>query len=290
MAGRRWSVAIALMLILTTLDATESAAADPVLVGAGDIASCASASDTATATLLDGIPGTIFAAGDNAYESGSAAEYVRCYEPTWGRHRWRTRPAPGNHDYATPGAVGYFAYFGASAGNQTRGYYSYALGAWHVVVLNSNCGAVGGCYRGSQQERWLRADLASHPARCTLSIWHHPRFSSGAHGSDQTYQPFWQALYDYRADVVIAGHDHDYERFAPQNASGGLDTARGLREFVVGTGGRSLNLFGTIRPNSERRGRAYGVLKLTLHSTSYQWSFVPVAPSAFSDGGTTRCH
>ncbi|MCH7718695.1 MAG: metallophosphoesterase, partial [Chloroflexi bacterium] len=153
-----------------------------MLVGAGDIASCASSGDEATADLLDGIAGTVVTFGDNAYQSGTESEFADCYEPTWGRHKARTRPAPGNHDYITPGASGYFEYFGAAAGDPSKGYYSYDLGAWHVIAINSNCSQVGGCDAGSPQEQWLRADLAESPTSCTVAYWHHPRFSSSLHG------------------------------------------------------------------------------------------------------------
>ncbi len=288
---RALPAALLVATLLTPSASAPVAASGAVLVGAGDIASCASTGDSATARLLDSIPGTVYTLGDNAYGSGTWSEFVYCYHPTWGwRHRWRTRPAPGNHDYLTRGAAGYYRYFGHNAGDPRRGYYSYNWGAWHVIVLNSNCAAVGGCYRGSVQERWLRADLAAHRTACTLAYWHHPRFSSGPHGSSSAYQPFWQALYDYNADVVLSGHDHLYERFAPQNAWGHYAPYRGIRQFVVGTGGRSLYGVVTVRPNSQVRGRSYGVLKLTLQSRSYDWQFVPVAGSTFRDAGRGYCH
>jgi len=201
-----------------------------------------------------------------------------------------TRPAPGNHEYGTPRAAAYFRYFGAAAGDPARGYYGFDVGAWHVVVLNSNCGAVGGCGAGSPQERWLRADLAATRATCTLAFWHHPRFSSGAHGSDPTYTAFWQALYEASADVVLVGHDHDYERFAPQTARGGLALVRGIREFVVGTGGKGVRPFSTSRPNSEaRNATTLGVLELTLGRDAYAWRF-RAAVGSFRDRGSTACH
>lgn len=265
---------------------------DPVLVGAGDIASCTRPGAEATAKLLDGIPGTVFTVGDNAYQTGTAIEFAACYDPTWGRHKSRTRPAPGNHEYMTEGASGYFGYFGAAAGDPGKGYYSYDLGTWHIIVLNSNCSEVGGCGAGSPQEQWLRADLAAHPAPCTLAYWHHPRFSSGRHGSHATYQAFWHALYDYQADVVLSAHAHDYERFAPQDPGGVLDPVRGIREFVVGTGGGSHHPFpGAAIPNSEvRNDDTFGVLKLTLHPAGYEWQFAPEAGKTFTDSGTGSCH
>jgi hypothetical protein len=270
--------------------AASSSAASPVLVGAGDIAVCGNPGAEATAALLDTIPGTVFTLGDNAYPSGTAAEFASCYGPTWGRHKARTRPAPGNHDYGTAGGAAYYDYFG-TAGERGRGYYSYDLGAWHVVVINSNCSQVGGCQAGSPQEQWLRADLAANPARCTLAYWHHPRFSSGPHGSSREMAPIWQALYDAGADVVLAGHDHFYERFAPQDPRGVADPERGVRQFTVGTGGASHYAVAQIMANSEvRNGETFGVLKLTLHPTSYDWEFIPVLGKTFTDSGSGACH
>ena len=214
--------------------------ADPVFVGAGDIASCASSGDEATANLLDGIPGTVYTLGDNVYDSGTDAEFADCYNSSWGRHKARTRPIVGNHEYRTPGASGYFKYFGAAAGESSKGYYSYDLGAWHIVALNSMCQNVGGCGATSPMVTWLKGDLATNPSSCTLAYWHHPVFSSGAeHGNNPKMIPSWDALYAAGADVVLSGHDHDYERFAPQTSSGVADPDRGIREFVVGTGGKS---------------------------------------------------
>jgi hypothetical protein len=201
-----------------------------------------------------------------------------------------TRPAPGNHEYNTAGATGYYAYFGAAAGDPARGYYSYDVGTWHLVALNSNCAAIGGCGAGSAEEQWLRADLAAHPAACTLAYWHHPRWSTGDHGSSAIYDGLWKALYAFGAELVLNGHDHHYERFAPQTAAGALDQARGLREFVVGTGGRSHYGTPTIRANSEvRNSDTFGVLRLTLRPAGYDWRFVPAAGS-FTDAGTASCH
>ena len=259
-----------------------------VLVGAGDIASCSYDADEATAKLLDSIPGTVFTAGDNAYENGTARQYARCYAPTWGRHKARTRPSPGNHDYRIAGAAPYYAYFGAAAGPRGRGYYSYDLGGWHIISLNSNVSMSD----TSSQHRWLRHDLVLHRgARCTLAYWHHPRFSSGEHGSSAASQPLWQALYDANADVVINGHDHTYERFAPQTPTGTLDSARGIREFVVGTGGGEFYHFLLIRAHSEvRNNTTHGVIKLTLRADGYDWEFVPVAGGSFRDSGSGKCH
>jgi hypothetical protein len=264
---------------------------DRVLIGAGDIASCASGGDERTADLLDGIRGTVFTTGDNAYERGSATEYAECYDPSWGRHLARTRPTPGNHEYGTSGAAGYRGYFGARALDEGRTYYSYDLGGWHLVALDSNCAAVGGCGVGSPQEQWLRLDLARNPTDCTIGYWHHPRFSSGAHGSSTAVAPLWQALEDHGAEIILAGHDHDYERFAPQTAAGVADPETGIREFVVGTGGRSLYAFGTPLPNSQARSNSTaGVLKLTLYGGRYTWQFMPATVGAYSDSGGDECH
>jgi hypothetical protein len=262
-----------------------------VLAGAGDIASCSSQGDEATARLLARIPGTIFTAGDDAYEAGTAAEFARCYGPSWGRYKARTHPALGNHEYVSGSAAAYFRYFGKAAGDPRKGYYSYTLGRWHIVVINSNCDFVGGCGTGSAQERWLRADLARHPSHCTIAYWHHPRFSSGLHGSSIFMAPIWRALYNAGADVVISAHDHDYERFGPQDPDGRPDPRRGIREFVVGTGGKSYYPFGSPLPNSEiRNSGTFGVLKLTLRPRSYSWRFIPVAGKSFTDAGKASCH
>jgi hypothetical protein len=269
-------------------------APNPVLVGAGDIASCGmTGQDEATADLLDRLPdATVFTTGDNVYSSGSASEYADCYHPTWGRAKSRTFPSPGNHDYTTPEAAGYYGYFGAAAGDPTKGYYSYDLGAWHVIALNSNCYKVGGCDPGSPQEQWLRADLAAHPADCTVAYWHHPRFSSGSnHGNDDGMQPLWQALYDHGADLVLNGHEHLYERFLPQSPTGARDESYGITQITVGTGGYVLYPWGAFHPNSfVRNNTTFGVLKLTLHADWYEFEFVPVAGGTFTDSGTRSCH
>jgi hypothetical protein len=268
-----------------------SPSGDPVLVGAGDIASCGLDGDEATAKLLDGIAGTVFTAGDNAYEDGSPAEYRDCYVPTWGRHKDRTRPAAGNHDWVTKDAAGYRAYFGAAAVNgDDKTWYSYDLGTWHIVVLDSDCKAVGGCEASSDQGRWLAADLAATTAKCTLAIWHHPRFTSGEHGNDRDVGPFWQALYAAGGDVVVNGHDHDYERFKPQGPDGREDRAQGIREFVVGTGGAALRNFDKIAANSELRvSLSHGVLELTLRPATYDWSWMPTSGTV-TDSGSGPCH
>jgi acid phosphatase type 7 len=272
-----------------------------VVVGAGDIASCTSTGDTATAKLLGSISGTVLALGDNAYAEGSLAQYNDCYGPTWGLYKARTRPAVGNHEYRTPGASGYFDYFGAAAGERGKGYYSFNLGAWHLVTLDSGCkfwdtGYITGVSQCSSQRQadmiaWLKADLAANPTKCTLAYFHQPLFSSGYSSNDASVKPIWDALYAANADVVLAGHDHIYERFAPQTPSGALNQARGIREFIVGTGGVNHGGLGTIKANSEvRNTTTYGVLKLTLNVTDYSWKFVPVAGQSFTDSGTASCH
>ena len=262
-----------------------------VLLAAGDIAQCNSTNDEATAALLDTRTGTIAVLGDNVYENGSLAEYTNCYGPSWGRHKVRTAPSVGNHEYGTAGAAGYWDYWGAAAGERGKGYYSYDLGAWHIVVLNSNCSFVS-CAAGSPQEQWLRADLAGSSRACTLAYWHHPRFNSGAsHGNNTAVQPLWQALYDFGADVILNGHEHIYERFAPQTPTGAADPARGIRQFTVGSGGRSFYSIGVVKPNSEvRRNDTHGILALSLADGGYSWAFVPVAGKTFTDTGSASCH
>jgi len=263
-----------------------------VLVGAGDIADCSEIEGAqATAALLASIPGTIFAAGDTGCPDGTEENFTKCYAPTWGRFKDRTRPAPGNHEYHIRGAAPYFKYFGAAAGEPGKGYYSYELGGWHIISLNSNCSDIGGCGAGSAEETWLRHDLAAHPAKCTLAYWHHPLFTSGQHGNDPESKAFWQDLYAAGAEIVINGHDHDYERFAPQDPDGRLDRARGIREFVVGTGGRHRRSFRPFIPNSESHDSdSFGVLKLTLYPDHYKWQFIPAAKATFTDSGQDTCH
>ncbi len=274
-----------------------SSGPDPILVGAGDISICGSNNGEPTAKLLDGLfanganaNGVVFTAGDNAYEDGTLNEYQTCYGPTWGRHKARTRPSPGNHERDVTANGGYFKYFGANAGDPSRGaYYSYELGKWHIVVLDSYGASVSA---SSPQLQWLKADLAAHPNRCTLAYFHAPRFNSGSqHGSQTFMQPAWQVLYDANADVVLSGHEHIYERFAPQTPAGVADPARGIRQFLVGTGGGTLYAIGAPVANSEVRYNAsYGLLKLTLHESSYDWEFLPVAGASFTERGTGNCH
>jgi hypothetical protein len=257
-----------------------------VFVGAGDIGWCGPDGGPAqTAALLDAIAGTIFTTGDNAYFNGTSLDYAQCYDPTWGRHRTRTRPVPGNHEYHS-GASGYFGYFGAIAA-PPDGYYSYRLGAWHIFALNSEISA----FPGSPQHTWLRDELAANPTRCALAYFHTPVFGSGANGSNPQMQAVWALLQDNGADVIVAGHNHSYERFAPQDSTARPDPARGIRQFVVGTGGAPLTGFGATRANSEvRNNTTWGVLKLTLHADRYDWQFIPVTGQSFSDLGSASCH
>jgi hypothetical protein len=257
------------------------------LVGAGDIGWCGSDGGPAlTAALLDSIDGTVVAAGDNAYFNGSAQDYANCYQPSWGRHKSRTRPVPGNHEYNTPGASGYFGYFGSAAGNAGEGWYSYSLGAWRVFALNSEVSA----FPGSPQYEWLRAELAANPSKCALAYWHTPVFGSGTNGGNTQMQAVWALLQQSGVDVILTGHNHSYERFGKQD-SNGRSAALGMRQFVVGTGGAPLTGFGSIAANSEvRDSTAWGVLKLTLMPETYAWQFVPVAGKSFSDSGSDTCH
>jgi calcineurin-like phosphoesterase family protein len=263
-----------------------------VLLAAGDIADCTNlAGAEATAKILEENDGVVAAIGDLAYPDGTE-ENFKCYDQTWGRVKSRTRPAPGNHEFHSQGATFYFKYFGKVAGDPKDGFYSYDLGAWHVISLNSECAEIGGCNEGSREEKWLRADLAAHPAVCTLAYFHKPLFSSGgAHGDAPEIRPLYQALYDANADVILGGHDHDYERFAPQDPDGKLDRARGIREFVVGTGGKSHRPFGAPESTSEMRDTTtFGVLKLTLKPAGYDWKFIPEAGKSFTDSGSDNCH
>lgn len=267
-------------------------AGDPVMVGAGDIADFDSPATKDTAKLLDDIDGTVFTVGDNVQGRGSAEEFADYYDPTWGQHKDRTRPAPGNHEYRTPGAAPYYEYFGDAAGDPDKGYYSYDLGEWHVVVLNSNCEKIGGCSANSPQALWLKEDLAANDdKRCTLAYYHHSAFTSGSkYGSQTKMKPAYEVLYAGGVDLVLSGHEGNYERFAPQDPEGNKDP-EGIRQFVVGTGGHFLNGFGEILPNSEvRNSSTHGVIKLALHPDSYDWEFVPVKGGSFSDSGSARCH
>ncbi len=280
---------------------------DPVVAAAGDIV-C----DPKSPNRRDKVAGTcldretsdllftreleaVLALGDLQYERGTLAAFRSSYDRTWGRLKAITRPVVGNHEYQVPGAQGYFDYFNGPgraqgrAGRRGEGWYSFDVGTWHLVALNSICDEVGGCGPGSRQLAWLQADLAAHPAQCTLAYWHHPRFSSGVPGSNDRTDAFWRVLYEAGADVVLGGHSHDYERFAPQTPDAVYDDARGIREFVVGTGGKNNYPFGIVRPNSEIRDAVTsGVLMLTLRPGGYEWVFEPVPGGVLRDAGFRR--
>jgi chitodextrinase len=297
--SRQFFLVVVAGLVLAAGSSSTAQAADPVIAAAGDIA-CASSSvgsstchQKATSDLLVNAGlANVLPLGDNQYDSGSLSAYNSYYNPAWGRVKSITRPVLGNHENS---GSGYFDYFNGSgnsngpAGQRGKGYYSYDVGSWHLIALNSNCDRVA-CAAGSTQEQWLRADLAAHPNSCTLAYFHHARFSSGHDGDNVFMQPIWQALYDARADIVLAGHSHNYERLAPMNANGNLDRVSGIRHFVVGTGGAFFTGVSNARPNSEvRQNSTYGVLKLTLHPTSYDWRFVPEAGKTFTDSGSESC-
>ena len=266
--------------------------ADVTLVGAGDIGVCGTSDDEGTAELVQGLPGTVFTLGDDAYDQGSEQQFRDCFGPSWGRFKDRIAfPVPGNHEYETEGAAGYRAYFGTAATPEGETWYSRDVGAWHVVVLDATCDKVpGGCGLDSPQGRWLQSDLAANTAPCTLALWHQPRFSSGTHGNDDAVAPFWSALAAAGAELVLNGHDHDYERFAPQAPDGTPDDARGITEIVVGTGGAGLRSFASTRPNSVARSdTSWGVLELTLGTGSWSSRFQPTAGS-FADDAGGACH
>jgi hypothetical protein len=247
-------------------------------------------------------PTAVLTLGDNQYHVGSLADFNASFDPTWGRLKAITHPAVGNHEYGTAGARGYFDYFNGvgnqsgPAGERSKGYYSFDIGSWHLIALNSECGGVAagaasdGCAAGSPQESWLRSDLAAHPSSCTLAYWHNPRFNSGYRGNHPEVQAFWDALHGARADIALSGDAHHYERFAPQGPGGNPDAA-GIREFVVGTGGAFFTSLSSVKPNSEvRQNHTFGVLALTLHPTSYEWRFLPEAGKTFTDSGGGVCH
>jgi hypothetical protein len=255
-----------------------------VFLGAGDIAGCTERFfDEATAALLDTLEGAVFALGDNVQGPGTPEDFADCYHPTWGRHKARTRPAVGNHEYNVPGAVPHFAYWGESAGPPGKGYYSYDVGAWHVVVLNSNT-------LFEEQYEWLAADLAANPSRCTLAYWHHPWFTSSSDQGPDELLRFIEILHDADADVILTGHAHGYERFTPQTPDGRVDEETGIRHFVVGTGGAPFHPFKRTEEHSEVRVHAYGLLRFELHEDRYTWEFVPVEGESFTDEGEGQCH
>ena len=297
---------VAALIILTTLSgcAADKPPPMPVLTGTGvtllaggDIADCrylpaagagaASTAELVAAELARDPAAVVLTLGDNTYPVGALGEFTSCYEPTWGRFKARTFPSPGNHDYATKGAPGYYDYFGAAAGPQRRGYYSFSVGKWLVISLNSNL-------RPPEMETqitWLKAELERNKAPCTLAYWHHPVFSSGGHGDDLRMAEAWKVLMAANAELVLAGHDHDYERFAPLDAAGNRDDAHGLRQFVVGTGGTNLSPFRLRRDHSQASDNStHGILKLVLKDAGYEWEFLPVLQGGFTDKGATRCH
>jgi hypothetical protein len=264
---------------------------DPTIVAAGDVAGCWTNSDEQTAALVQSMPwATVQLLGDNAYPDGGRQPYA-CYDQTWGRFKSRTHPAVGNHDYDTPGASVYYDYFGAAAGDPSKGYYSYDLGTWHVIVLNSNCSQIGGCWSWTAEETWLRADLKAHPSQCTLAVMHHPVYTSVKINNDGPYTALWKDLVNAHVDLLLNGHSHVYERFTTMDASGNYSPT-GTREITVGTGGAELMEFQpTFLPTSEVHAQGvYGVLEVVLHPGSYDWKFVPVLGETFTDSGSSPCH
>ncbi len=271
---------------LLSLIAPAGSDATAVLVGAGDIGSCETVGPQATARLLEGIRGTVFLAGDNAYPSGSAADYRNCFDPTWGRHRSRMRPVPGNHEYETPGASAYFDYFGASAGPRGLGYYSYAVGPWLILAVNSEVPSTS----GSAQYQWVSDELTRDPRPCTAVIWHRPLFSSGVNGPNPDMRDLWRLLHKLDVELVINGHEHLYERFGPQDAEGRPDPERGVRQFTVGTGGGPTTPLARGAANSQAAASVWGVVKFTLESRAYLWEFIPAEGEPFRDSGAAPCH
>jgi alkaline phosphatase len=268
------------------------AAGTEVLVGAGDIARCDFDADEATARLLDAIEGTVFTTGDNAYPRGSSEDFAQCYDASWGRHIDRTRfPVAGNHEWETAGASGYLEYFGDTAQPDGTTWYAATVGAWRLIVLDSNCAEVAGCVDGSEQLQWLRAELRDNPSECTLALWHHPRWSTGRYSDDPRTEAFWRELHAAGAELVLNGHEHHYERFAALTPDGAPDPEEGVTQITVGTGGAPLRDFVRESPNTEARADdTYGVLRLELSDGAYAWWFVPVAGQSFTDSGTGRCH
>jgi len=290
-----------------------SAVTDPVIAAAGDIACDPTSSSynggngtsgschalKTSNMLVNGGFSAILPLGDNQYYCGGYQAFMQSYDASWGRVKSITYPSVGNHEYLTSGGtgcdptgkgLGYFQYFGAAAGLASQGYYSYNMGTWHLIALNSNCSSAGGCSASSAQGQWLVADLAAHANMCTLAYWHIPLYSSGGRANGNSLY-FWQALYAAHADVILSSHDHTYERFAPQDPSAHLDTANGIREFIVGTGGANHTSFVTVAANSEvRDSTSFGIMEMTLHAKSYDWNFVPDTAGGFTDAGTGTCH
>jgi hypothetical protein len=261
-----------------------------VVYAAGDLSDCPGAVP-AVVDLIRDSQSPILALGDIVHPTGRPEEYANCFDPTWQDVKARLRPVPGNHDYQTPGAVGYYEYFGDRAGDPSRGYYSFNIGWWHIVALNSICGPIGGCQDGSPQIQWLTEDLAAHPTSCTLAYWHHPRFASGNGAAVRRTTTLWRTLYEAGVDLVLNGHDHDYERFAPMDPAGRLDGERGIRQFIVGTGGANLTRRERVAENSEVWTNAHhGILELTLHHDGYAWRFLAADGGTVIDRGTGSCH
>jgi hypothetical protein len=288
---RPFAAAIAALVILLSgvPVPTVLAGGDPVLVGAGDIASCSKSGDTKTARLVQAIPGTVFTAGDNAYTRGTLAQFQSCYDPTWGAFKSRTRPSPGNHEYRTAGASGYFSYFGPLAGTAGEGWYAYDLGEWRIYALNSNCSAVGGCGAASPQTKWLKADLAANPRRCVLAYWHHPRFNSGKHGPFNAARPFWKLFVKHHVELVLNGHEHFYERFEPVDEAGER-SSEGVVQLTVGTGGVGFSEFLEVHPSSAaRQNDTYGVVKLKLDAKGWSSEFLAVPGATFTDRASGSC-
>uniref|UniRef100_A0A7C5VYJ2 Alkaline phosphatase n=1 Tax=Thermomicrobium roseum TaxID=500 RepID=A0A7C5VYJ2_THERO len=289
--GRSAALDLTPFVLTTPAVTSPTPVTSATLWAVGDVATCRSQNDDAVAALLAGQTGTIALLGDVVYERGTVEEFRNCFDPILGPLKARIRPAVGNHEYGSRDAQPYFDYFGAAAGLPGQGWYSYELGAWHIVVLNSNCKAAGGCGPESPQYQWLKQDLAAHPSLCTLAYWHHPRWSSGEHGNFESMQPVWELLYQQSVDVVLNGHDHNYERFEPLDAVGRPDPEHGIIEFVVGTGGRSLRPLGDRLPVSATGSDdTYGVLQLELYPDRFTWRFVPVSRSDYQDQGSARCH
>jgi acid phosphatase type 7 len=292
----------ALTIACTSSPSLGKTSAETTLIAAGDIASCDETGDEQTAKLIQSMlektPATVAALGDLVYPTGKLETYKNCYGPSWGQFLKQTKAAIGNHDYSGGTSQDYYTYFRAAAGPNPDGYYSYDLGTgsstWHVIVLNSNCWAVGGCETGSKQYKWLQQDLEKNQTKnqtnCTIAYWHHPRFSSALHGNNEFMQDVWALLANGGVEVILNGHDHDYERFAPLNAAG-KPSEKGTREFVVGTGGKNTYPFLITKPGSQvRKTGVFGVLELKLKASSYDWRFVPVAGKTFTDSGSTNCH
>lgn len=279
------SLVTAVALATALLGPLPAAASTATLVGAGDIAVCSRTTDDAVGDLLATIPGTVFTTGDNAYPDGTASDFSNCYDPAWGGDKSRTRPSPGNHDYHLAGAAGYFGYFGAAAGPAGKGYYAYDLGSWRVYSLNSEIVS-------AEQRAWLQEDLVANPRLCVVAYFHHPLFTSGQHGDEPvSVKPLWDILYAAGAELVLNGHDHNYERFAAQTPSGAAEPGRGIVEVVVGTGGSALRGFETVKPHSvARNASTHGVLELTLNDNGYTGNFRPIPGQTFNDSFSGTCH